>query len=103
MARARRRSGRSNVPKTPEPAGADDSSGTPPGQEAAPNEQENDKCPACKNGESEAWAAVDKENWVRCDACKTWYHWRCAGDGGDLDAVDKWSELLASTFILHDS
>ncbi|KAI0956925.1 hypothetical protein AcW1_005482 [Taiwanofungus camphoratus] len=90
MARARRRSGRSNVPKTPEPAGADDSSGTPPGQEAAPNEQENDKCPACKNGESEAWAAVDKENWVRCDACKTWYHWRCAGDGGDLDAVDKW-------------
>ncbi|KAF9807681.1 hypothetical protein IEO21_08118 [Rhodonia placenta] len=53
--------------------------------------QDEDTCPACKTGETtQEWNAADKENWVRCDACKTWYHWRCAGDGGDLDAVDKW-------------
>ena len=34
-------------------------------------------------------AGAEKESWVRCDACKTWFHWRCAGEG-DLDAVGKW-------------
>ncbi|KAI0646748.1 Clavaminate synthase-like protein [Trametes meyenii] len=92
MARStRRRSGRTQ--KTPDPAGAtDDDSQT----QAAQEEQEarkddDDKCPACRDeqGQGEQLAA-DKEQWVRCDACKTWFHWRCVGEGGDLDAIGKW-------------
>ncbi|OBZ75769.1 JmjC domain-containing histone demethylation protein 1 [Grifola frondosa] len=94
MARARRRSARSNVQKTPEPEGAPESVSSAKREDAdisASARQDEDRCPACKEGESgEHWAAVDKESWVRCDACKTWFHWRCAGDNGDLDAVDKW-------------
>ncbi|PCH38766.1 Clavaminate synthase-like protein [Wolfiporia cocos MD-104 SS10] len=83
MARARRRSTKksadeANVKEEHEPDASQE------------QEQEEENCPACKPGGTEEWAAADKENWVRCDACKTWYHWRCAGDGSDLDAVDKW-------------
>lgn len=47
-----------------------------------------DTCPDCKDdplGNTDA-----KESWIRCDACKTWYHWVCAGNGGDPDTIDKW-------------
>ncbi|KAL6309229.1 JmjC domain-containing histone demethylation protein 1 [Sparassis latifolia] len=96
MARARRRSGRSHAPKTPESGAPEDSTTQLEGADA-PDSQQDDTCPACKRDGTEDWAAVDKESWVRCDACKTWYHWRCSGDGGDLDAVDKWycKECLA--------
>ncbi|CCM00150.1 uncharacterized protein FIBRA_02177 [Fibroporia radiculosa] len=92
MARARRRSGRSTQ-KSPEESGGVDDSAAPSKQEgdAQPNAQDDNTCPACNPEGTEEWAAADKESWVRCDACKTWYHWRCTGDGGDLDAVDKWS------------
>ncbi|KAI0371831.1 Clavaminate synthase-like protein [Pilatotrama ljubarskyi] len=96
MARSRRRSGRTQ--KTPDPTGAtDDDSQTQPAQEGEDDHDDgdDDKCPACKDtpvkseGEGEQ-AVADKEKWVRCDACKTWFHWRCVGEGGDLDAVGKW-------------
>ncbi|KAF9239635.1 Clavaminate synthase-like protein [Melanogaster broomeanus] len=51
---------------------------------------EDDTCPACKDQIDLQSSAVPKENWIRCDACKTWYHWLCAGNGGDVDAIDKW-------------
>ncbi|KAH9951433.1 JmjC domain-containing histone demethylation protein 1 [Amylocystis lapponica] len=89
MARARRRSGRNTVQKSPE-LGAADSPDTKPDGTAGSQDQPEDACPACKPGATADWAAADKESWVRCDACKTWFHWRCAGDGGDLDALDKW-------------
>ncbi|KAI9056652.1 Clavaminate synthase-like protein [Trametes sanguinea] len=91
MARSRRRSGRNQ--KTPEAGGAtDDEAQTQHTQEGEDDRQdEDDRCPACKEGEATGeQVAADKEKWVRCDACKTWYHWRCVGQGGDLDAVDKW-------------
>lgn len=101
MARARRRSGRTQTEKTPDTAGAtDDDAQTQPAQEENGNGEDNgerdedDKCPACKDivrPEGEPIIAADKEKWVRCDACKTWFHWRCVGEGGDLDAVGKWS------------
>ena len=49
-----------------------------------------DLCPACKKDDSRLIASLSKESWVRCDSCKTWYHWRCVGEGDDLSTLDKW-------------
>ncbi|KAF5365765.1 hypothetical protein D9758_003174 [Tetrapyrgos nigripes] len=52
------------------------------------NESNAERCPACTD-ESVA-EFEDKEEWAMCGGCKTWYHWRCAGNGEDLDTIDKW-------------
>lgn len=90
MAPARRRTGRSK--KTPDPAGVtdDDSQGHAAQDREEGGQTQDDKCPACKEDPQDTLTAVEKEKWVRCDACKVWFHWRCVGEGGDLDAVDKW-------------
>ncbi|KAH9946403.1 Clavaminate synthase-like protein [Epithele typhae] len=91
MARTRRKPAKPQ--KTPEQAGAtdDDAQVHEIGEEVEEAEEaQEERCPACP--EAVAGAQVEdanKEKWVRCDACKTWFHWRCAGDG-DLDAVDMW-------------
>ena len=54
------------------------------------NDRAEEKCPACKDGAMTELAG-DKETWIQCDACKTWFHWNCAGNGGDAQQVDKWS------------
>ncbi|KAF8436936.1 Clavaminate synthase-like protein [Boletus edulis BED1] len=51
---------------------------------------EEDTCPACKDGPADQQSTVSKESWIRCDACKSWYHWACAGNGADVDTIDKW-------------
>ncbi|KAF8840982.1 Clavaminate synthase-like protein [Paxillus ammoniavirescens] len=58
--------------------------------ESVPTTTEEDSCPACKALPASQFSAGSKESWIRCDACKTWYHWICAGDVGDVDAIDKW-------------
>lgn len=60
----------------------------------------NDSCPAC-NADESPLNAEQKESWVRCDACKNWYHWVCAGNGGDLEAIDKWYGQLLSVPRSH--
>ncbi|KAJ8473833.1 hypothetical protein ONZ45_g16153 [Pleurotus djamor] len=56
-----------------------------------PNTNNDDElCPACTDASATALKPFEKESWVRCDACKAWYHWRCAGNGGDMEAIDKW-------------
>nr|AUT12061.1 JSTF1 [Flammulina velutipes] len=53
--------------------------------------QDNDSklCPACpKTPEDDA--GKDKDIWIRCDACRVWYHWACAGKGEDSSMIDKW-------------
>ena len=67
---------------------------TPPDSQgaadAAPDRKDENRCPACKGGDTQDdWNQEDKESWVRCDACKTWFHWRCVGEG-DLEAIGKW-------------
>ncbi|EJD02232.1 Clavaminate synthase-like protein [Fomitiporia mediterranea MF3/22] len=67
---------------------------SPTAETAATSAADTDKqrCPQCKDDdEDNAEIALAKEDWVRCEGrCKTWYHWRCVGEGGDLEAIDKW-------------
>ncbi|RDB21548.1 JmjC domain-containing histone demethylation protein 1 [Hypsizygus marmoreus] len=93
MARSRRRSTRSNVQKSPVSSPLSSRSNTPGTLEvpdAGPLQDNKDACPACANDSADYNSVFSKESWIRCDVCLTWYHWRCAGNGGDLDAVDKW-------------
>ncbi|KAF9002043.1 JmjC domain-containing histone demethylation protein 1 [Cyathus striatus] len=48
-----------------------------------------DVCPSCPT-HRESSPGCGKESWIRCDACRTWYHWRCAGNGEDVEMIDKW-------------
>jgi hypothetical protein len=100
MARRSRRSVRPNTQKSPEPSNVSTPSSHSPSKldttEAAFSHAEEEVCPACKGNTEQELDNVNKENWVRCDACKTWFHWRCAGDNGDLEVIDKWSVLYTS-------
>ncbi|KIM31038.1 hypothetical protein M408DRAFT_327932 [Serendipita vermifera MAFF 305830] len=67
---------------------------TASGKETA--EEEELKCPGCSENDS---PDQNKDTWICCDACKTWYHWgKCAGIDQDansgeavtLEQVDKW-------------
>ncbi|KIK63840.1 hypothetical protein GYMLUDRAFT_71958 [Collybiopsis luxurians FD-317 M1] len=50
-----------------------------------------DICPACTPETIKAQLESQmNEEWAMCGACKVWYHWRCAGEGVDLDTIDKW-------------
>ncbi|KAF9050791.1 jumonji superfamily protein [Hymenopellis radicata] len=63
-----------------------------PGAEETKEEKsqtnESSTCPACPKepGDTE----IDRDNWIRCDACKVWYHWACAGSREDSSTIDKW-------------
>ncbi|KDQ60551.1 hypothetical protein JAAARDRAFT_125212 [Jaapia argillacea MUCL 33604] len=90
MVRGRRRVTRSTAQKSPEPSVDPEHTSPPPNIDKPASRSQQDSCPACTSNQTAEWNAADKENWVRCDSCKTWYHWRCAGDGGDLERIDKW-------------
>ena len=48
-------------------------------------------CPACPvDSNANELTNDESTEWVRCDACKTWYHWRCVGNGQELENIDKW-------------
>lgn len=110
MARAKRRGGRANAGSHSQEGHSQDhadaaSAGSPAptengahpnrssNQDDDGNDKEDDRCPACPqndNGEEkEKDSEAEPESWVRCDACRTWFHWRCAGKG-ELDVIDKW-------------
>lgn len=91
MTRARRRSTKRNSLSKNEDQ-------LPPSRENTPSasdgEAEKEVCPACSADSTENRRAFVKENWILCDLCKTWYHWRCAGSSEDVETVDKWSAKL---------
>ncbi|KAG8748693.1 JmjC domain-containing histone demethylation protein 1 [Ceratobasidium sp. 414] len=47
-----------------------------------------DRCAACRPDSPLANKA--KTVWAECEACGTWFHWDCVGEGGDINRVDKW-------------
>ncbi|KAF8271808.1 jumonji protein [Lactarius quietus] len=86
MTRATRRTARTSAPSQP----ASNASASGPNPEADVKNSQDDLCPACSVSLTRDVKDEDSESWIRCDACKTWYHWRCVGDNGQLDAIDKW-------------
>ncbi|KAF8185034.1 hypothetical protein K438DRAFT_1837300 [Mycena galopus ATCC 62051] len=101
MARARRRPARSGAR----------ASGTSPlsSREATPEAEavnthvaSAEACPGCTTESSASFNQFEKESWIRCDVCKTWYHWRCASTEPPsfvseddkkeytIDKIDKW-------------
>lgn len=91
MARNRRRAARTNIQKSTAHSASSTRSNTP----VQVNEPEAEKvtaetCPGCTNVSKNTSNSLDKESWIRCDACKTWYHWRCVGDDSDVESIDKW-------------
>jgi hypothetical protein len=55
-------------------------------EEVGKEGDDEETCPLCTPHAK----PLRKEDWVMCEACNTWYHWRCAGDGEDVKRVEKW-------------
>ena len=62
-----------------------------------------DLCPSCSVSLTRQFKDEDSESWVRCDFCKTWYHWRCVGENGQLETIDKWFVAPLSICCALDS
>ena len=91
MARNRRRVARINAQKPTTHSVSPTRSNTP--IQVDDTEAENvtaETCPACTDVSKETSNTFDKESWIRCDACKAWYHWRCVGNDSDVESIDKW-------------
>ncbi|KAF8906029.1 jumonji superfamily protein [Gymnopilus junonius] len=87
MAPSKRRSGRSAA-KSPAAKGSAKSTQSPSPDTQSHGDTEN--CPACTPVTKELMNGSRKENWIECDNCNTWYHWRCAGNGEDVENIAKW-------------
>ncbi|KAJ7684794.1 jumonji superfamily protein [Mycena polygramma] len=76
MARARRRPTR-NAARASGSSPLSSRASSPEAAVAASHTAET--CPGCTTESSASFNQFEKkENWIRCDVCKTWYHWRCA-------------------------
>ncbi|KAF8810703.1 jumonji superfamily protein [Phlegmacium glaucopus] len=87
MAPSKRRSTR-NAPRSPEMSPALTPSESP--DTVQPQHGNDDSCPSCTPETKELMNGSRKENWIECDNCNTWYHWRCAGNGEDVENIAKW-------------
>lgn len=96
MTRATRRTTRNS---TSQLLGSDAEASGPPDAETDLVETQEDLCPSCSVAVTRDVKDEDSESWVRCDFCKTWYHWRCVGENGRLDVIDKWFVPLLSCFL----
>jgi F-box/leucine-rich repeat protein 10/11 len=87
MTRATRRTTRNS---TSQLLGLDVTASGKPDAVTDPIDSQEDSCPSCSVSLTRDIRSEDSESWVRCDSCKTWYHWRCVGENGQLDTIDKW-------------
>ncbi|EAU88440.2 JmjC domain-containing histone demethylation protein 1 [Coprinopsis cinerea okayama7 len=47
-------------------------------------------CPLCPDEKQERRRSSRREDWIQCEACNTWFHWKCTGDKTDLATIAKW-------------
>ena len=88
MTRTTRRTTRNSASQLP---GSDTIGSDSPAAETGPAYTQEDLCPSCSVSLTRNQVKDDdSESWVRCDFCKTWYHWRCVGENGQLETIDKW-------------
>ena len=97
MTRSTRRTTRNSASELPGSGAA--GSGSPTAETDHAYSQE-DLCPSCSASLTRDLKDEDSESWVRCDFCKTWYHWRCVGENGQLETIDKWLVLPLPPIIL---
>ncbi|KAF8197423.1 jumonji superfamily protein [Pholiota molesta] len=91
MARSTRR--RNSRPARQSPPASPKSGGsqTPETTESAqPHGGNDESCPACTPETRDRMSGSRKENWIECDNCSTWYHWRCAGNDENMENIAKW-------------
>ncbi|PPQ63192.1 hypothetical protein CVT24_005737 [Panaeolus cyanescens] len=55
----------------------------------ATNASQVESCPACTPETREQMSTSRKESWIQCDHCSAWHHWRCAGNGEDVEMIAK--------------
>ncbi|KAH8829714.1 JmjC domain-containing histone demethylation protein 1 [Flagelloscypha sp. PMI_526] len=60
-----------------------------PTQTENAEESDPETCPSCPENPSEL-SDHDSTQWIQCETCKTWYHWRCAGNDSEIETIDKW-------------
>jgi hypothetical protein len=97
MTRTTRRTTRNSASQLLESGAA--GSGSPTAETDLAYSQE-DLCPSCSVSLTRDLKDEDSESWVRCDSCKTWFHWRCVGESGQLEAIDKWFVPTLPSIIL---
>src|SRR5229473_3915077 len=98
MTRTTRRTTRNSAPRL---LGSDATGSGSPAVETDLACSLEDLCPSCSVSLTRDQVKdEDSESWVRCDFCKTWYHWRCVGENGQLEAIDKWFVLPLPSVIL---
>lgn len=61
-----------------------------------PQTKDKDSCPFCSKSEFRLQEG-EKDTWIQCDKCKTWFHCRCIGQGDDYEALHKWHVGLLCT------
>ncbi|KAG2746648.1 hypothetical protein P692DRAFT_201867625 [Suillus brevipes Sb2] len=66
--------------------------------ESTPTKTNEDVCPSCREG-----VHGEKSSWIRCDACKIWFHWACVGDGSDLELINKWCILVVIQLCISNT
>ena len=78
-------------------------SNTPDGSAGSATQPgDDDSCPSCTPTSRELMKSSRKENWIECDSCNTWHHWRCVRNGEDVENIAKWCILsFAQSSILN--
>src|ERR1700761_198843 len=68
-----------------------DTPATPDKASSSKHSQSKEMCPGCTMPDSPPKDDSERDTWIRCDACKIWFHWLCAGEPEhDHENVGNW-------------